>query len=90
MRRAFFRLALVPPLGWALGLWYIARFEGWGAWGAAQAVLLPVLGLSVLLGLAGVALLWRAWRRAESLGALALATAVATSVALYYLVRGVD
>ncbi|HEX3159301.1 MAG TPA: hypothetical protein VHQ45_12335 [Gemmatimonadaceae bacterium] len=89
MRRIFLSLAGLPLLLWGVGLLYLARLEGWGAWAAAAPVLLPVLALSTGLGLLGVALIWRAWRRAQPLGALAAATAVASVVAVYYAVRGV-
>lgn len=89
MRRSFLWLAPLPLLLWALALRYLARLEGWGAWGAAAPVLLPVLALSAALGLVGLGLLGRAWRRGEPLGALAVATVAAGSVALYYGVRGV-
>lgn len=89
MRRPFLWLAPLPVLLWAGGLRYLAGLESWGARGAAAPVLLPILLLSAALGLWGLALLGRAWRRGEPLGALALATGVASAVALYYGVHGV-
>ena len=87
MRRAFLLLAAVPVLRWAAALRYLAGLEGWGAWGAAGALLVPVIALSVGLGLAGAALWWRARRRREPAAVLGLATAVASSVACYYAAR---
>ncbi|HEY0971799.1 MAG TPA: hypothetical protein VGE02_12595 [Gemmatimonadales bacterium] len=89
MRRTFLRLAGLPLLLWGAGLVYLARLEGWAAWGAAAPVLLPVLASSTILGLLGLALAWRAWRNAQPVGALVAATAVASAVAVYYAFRGV-
>ena len=89
VHRIYLRVAVLPALLWAAALWYLTRLEGWGAWGAAAPVLIPVLALSAVLGLVGVALVWRAWRHGEPVRALVLATATASVVAMYYAVRGV-
>jgi hypothetical protein len=89
VRRPFLWLSPLPLVLWALGLRYLAHLEGWGAWGAAAPVLLPVLALSAVLGGWGLVLLWRARRRGEPLGRLALATLTASTVAVYHGVRGV-
>lgn len=89
VRRTFLCLAPLPLILWTLGLRYLARLDGWGAAGTAAVVLVPALALSAALALWGLALLWRAWRRGEAIGLLALGTSVSGIVAVYYGFRGV-
>ena len=63
MRARYYHwLSPLPLLGYFGILLYLKRFDGWGAWGAAPMLLLP-LGLSLALVLASVGHWFMEWRR---------------------------
>jgi hypothetical protein len=71
-----------------LAMWYVGRFDGWGAWAAAP-ILLPTIILSAGIFLTGIAL-WYQRRRSERDPLLLAATILAGSVALFYLIRALS
>lgn len=76
----------VPLLVHLLVLRTVGRYEGWGAWAAAP-LFIPGIVLSAGMALAGAALFLRRQQRANIDVVLLAATALAGSVAGYYLVR---
>jgi hypothetical protein len=83
-RRLFLYASPLPLLLHLLALWYIGRFDGWGAWAAAP-MLLPAIILSGAMFLTGIAL-WYQRRRYGRDPLLLVATLLAGSVALFYLI----
>ncbi len=87
VHRLYVAISPAPLLFLVLFLRYTGRLEGWGAW-AAGPLVLPIIGLSALLGLYGVHLAVRAdtvrWRTI-----LTAAAFVAGSVAIWVAVGGV-
>ena len=89
MSRRIFLWTSPVPLGLhLLALWYVGRFDGWGAWASAP-LLLPAMILSAGMLLAGIAIWLDRRRRGRDLALLA-ATALAGSVALFYFVRALS
>ncbi len=73
--KLFLVFSAAPSVLFLLVLREAERAEGWGAWAAAVA-LRPVIWLSVGLGVAGVALCWRRYRRREPLAGAVVGTAL--------------
>ena len=85
-RQIFLATSWVPLASLVILLRYLKQFDGWGAWGAAP-LFLPVIGLSAGMGLGGLGLCFRQWRRGHHDLVLLVATLLAGSVAAYYVVR---
>jgi len=85
--RLYVAISPAPLLLFVLFLRYLGRLEGWGAWAAAPMVL-PVIGLSAVVGIYGIHLAVRApnarWRTI-----LTVAAILAGSVAIWVSVEGV-
>ena len=63
--RWFVGLSWVPLVAFALTLFYLRGYEGWGRLAAAP-LLIPAILLSLVLGLTGLLLIHRARRRNRS------------------------
>lgn len=89
IRRLYVAISPAPLLLFVLFLRYMGRLEGWGAW-AAGPLILPVIGLSALVGLYGIHLAVRApdvrWRTILTAAAV-LAGSVAVWVSVEAVVR---
>lgn len=84
--RLFLGACWIPLATFVAVEWNIRHSEGWGAWGAASALVLPVM-LSAVLGPIGLVLLWFASRRGRRPLGLLLATLLAASVGIWFLFR---
>lgn len=84
--RIFLCLCWTPPVAFLAGRRYVAGYEGWGAWAAAQILVIPFVA-SVVLGTAGAVLCLVQWRTQRPLARLLAATLLAASVALYLAIR---
>jgi len=84
-RRVFFWASPLPLLLHSVALWYVGRYDGWGAWAAAP-LSLPAIILSLGMFLTGLAF-WYQGRRTGRDPLLVAATMLAGSVALFYLFR---
>ncbi|NNG16831.1 MAG: hypothetical protein HKM89_10155 [Gemmatimonadales bacterium] len=87
-RRIFLWASPLPVVLHLLALWYVGRFDGWGAWAAAP-MLLPAIILSGGMFLTGTAF-WYQGRRSGRDPLLLIATLLAGSVALFYLIRALS
>ncbi len=87
-RRIFLWTSPLPPVLHLLALWYVGRFDGWGAWAAAP-LLLPAILLSAGMFLTGIAF-WYQGRGSGRNPRLIAATVLAGSVALFYLFRALS
>jgi len=87
-RRIFLWTSSLPLVLHLLAMWYVGRFDGWGAWAAAP-ILLPAIILSGGMFLTGIAL-WYQRRRNGHDPLLLAATLLAGSVALFYLIRALS
>lgn len=72
---------------WGLSI-YVNRFEGWGQWAAAPMLLIPIF-LSLLMGGVGVVLIVQARKQRAPTANLWASTLMASSLFLYYLVKGI-
>lgn len=89
LSRRIFLWASPVPLGLhLLALWYLGRFDGWGAWASAP-LLLPAIILSSGMLLVGIAI-WLERRPHGRDPVLLAAIALAGSVALFYFVRALS
>jgi hypothetical protein len=87
-RRIFLWMSPAPLVLHLLAMWYVGRFDGWGAWAAAP-ILLPAIILSAGMFLTGIAL-WYQRRRSGHNSLLLASTILAGSVALFYLIRALS
>ena len=87
-RRIFLWTASLPLVLHLLAMWYVGRFDGWGAWAAAP-MLLPAIILSAGMFVSGIAL-WHRRRRNGHDPLLLAATFLAGSVALFYFIRALS
>jgi hypothetical protein len=85
-RSLFLRTWWIPPGLWALTLFSIRGYDGWGAWAAAP-LLLPALLLSLAGALWGLWLLAVAGWAGRFDRAIALATCGSGVVVGYYVLR---
>lgn len=81
--RGFCWLSPLPLIALAGVMLYLSGLEGWGAWAAGSLVLVPLF-LSLVLGLCGAFLVYRARARGEATGRLLLCTLLAASVVLWF------
>lgn len=83
MRSIYYVLSPLPPAGFILTIrHYSEATEGWGTWAAVGAITPFFVGVSAVLGIAGVALTLWFRRRGEPVLGLSLATLLAGSIAL--------
>ncbi len=69
-------------------LWfYVETFEGWGAW-AAGPMLIPPIILSFFMLIIGAGLIVHSRKSNESAVGLTIATLIASSLAIFFLVKG--
>ena len=87
-RRIFLWTSPLPLALHLLAVWYVGRFDGWGAWAAAP-MLLPAIILSGGMLVIGIAF-WYLGRRSGRDPLLLAATLLAGSVALFYVVRALS
>jgi len=86
-RQLYLVTSWIPLASLIALLQYLKQFDGWGSWGAAP-LFLPVIGLSAFMGLVGIVLYFRRWRMGHNDVSLLVATVLAGSVAMYYIIRG--
>jgi hypothetical protein len=72
----FIVLAMLPGMSFVGLLAYVAGFDGWGAWGAAPLLLVPVF---LSLPITGAGLM--RWRRARARGESGVVSALLTLTA---------
>jgi hypothetical protein len=88
MRRLFLATCWLPAALWIAALAYLQRLGGWGAAGAAAALIVPVILLGAGMSLWGLVLWARALRRGERDQALLIAAFLAGAPVFFYLMRG--
>ncbi|WP_041466122.1 hypothetical protein [Chlorobaculum parvum] len=84
----FVSLSWIPLALFAWAYWQISHLDGWSAW-AAGSVFLPIVWISMLMGLTGAILWFREWRGKRHTLPIAAATLLAGSVAIFFLVKSV-
>lgn len=87
VHQIFKAVSPLPPMLLAAALWEISRTEGWGGWGLAAAVGPILIGFSFVMGLVGVTLWIVEWRKGKHAASLLVATALAASPCLWFLLR---
>jgi len=87
VHRVFKAASLVPPVLLIAACWESSRQEGWGGWAFAASVGPILIGFSAVLGLVGVTLWAVERRRGAHAPSLLVATVVAASPCLWFLVR---
>ena len=87
-KKFYFWTCPIPQLSfWALWF-YVGTFEGWGQW-AAGPMLLPPLFLSLVMLITGAGFVIHSRKRNKSVVGLTIATLVAGSLALWFLVKAI-
>lgn len=86
MSRLFLYLSPFPLIVFAIGNWYVNRFEGWGQWAAAPVLLVPIV-LSLGMGITGGVLTAMHRRNQKPWGEWLLGTLVSGGLALYFLTK---
>ena len=83
--KIYYVLSVIPLIALKALVIYMGRLEGWGAWAVAPTIL-PIAIASLALGGVGITLCVRAGNRGKPVLAPMLATLVAGSVGLWFLV----
>jgi len=84
----FVSLSWIPLALFAWAYWQILHLDGWSAW-AAGSVFLPIVWISMLMGLTGAILWFREWRGKHSTFRIAAATLLAGSTAIYFFIKSI-
>jgi hypothetical protein len=77
----------LPLAALVAAYWDVSRHEGWGAWAAAAGLAPLVFGFSAVMGLTGMVLWIREWRRGRRTFTLLMAALLAGSVSIWFLAK---
>lgn len=84
----FVSFSWIPLALFTWAYWQISHLDGWSAW-AAGSVLLPIVWISMLMGLAGAILWFRERRSKRHTLSIAAATLLAGSFAIFFFIKSI-